>query len=288
MRQHRQNRHGRLNGNGRMTNNLFEAAFECIMCNIPENKRALTVSYAELWASGNLDLSSISAPVEITQPGRPLKPELVAPEQLPKRGMGSLQGRIILMHAIAHIEFNAINLAWDAVYRFRNFPPEYYSDWIRVASEEAQHFSMINNYLNKHNCHYGDYPAHDGLWIMAHKTAHDPLIRMALIPRVFEAKGLDVTPDMIKRFAQHNASDAAKILQTIYKEEIGHVDIGSKWFRYLCRQNNISPDQTFQKILEEYQAVIGKNRLNKNNLNREARLQAGFSESEISMIENMV
>lgn len=288
MRQQHQNRHGRLNGNGLMLDTVYDAAYECLMCVEPEEKLKLTAQTNDLWVSGKLGLDDICAPLVINNPGRPAKPELVAPGRLPKRGMGSLQGRMILMHAIAHIEFNAINLAWDAVYRFRNFPREYYADWIHVAHEEAQHFSLINNYLQQHYCYYGAYPAHDGLWDIAIKTMHDPLIRMALIPRVFEARGLDVTPAMIKTLAHHDDMDAARILQKIYDEEIGHVQIGSKWFEYVCQQNKFLPAQKFMEILDEYQLILGKNRLNKNKLNREARLKAGFTESELDQIENII
>lgn len=265
-----------------MTHNLYEAAYECIMCNNIDNKLEITLKYEELWQSDNLVLHATSAPIKITNPGRPIKPELVSPDKLPKRGIGTQQGRIILMHAIAHIEFNAINLAWDAIYRFRHLPIEYYSDWIHVAKEEVQHFSMIRDYLEQHGSFYGAYAAHDGLWRMAIQTMDDPLIRMAIIPRVFEARGLDVTPDMIKGLINHGAAEAAEILQRIYNDEIGHVHIGSDWFEYLCKQRKVISDVKFQEILNEYQPAFIKNKLNK-----KARRQAGFSNSELTMIENL-
>lgn len=265
-----------------MTSNLYEAAYECIMCCDANDKLELTAKYEKLWKSDNLGLHDNSAPIKIINPGRPVKPGLVTPDKLPRRGMGTQQGRIILMHAIAHIEFNAIDLAWDAVYRFRNLPREYYSDWISVAREEARHFSMIRAWLEQQGSFYGEYAAHDGLWHMAIQTMDDPLIRMALIPRVFEARGLDVTPDMIKGLFNHGADEAAEILQQIYEDEIGHVHIGSAWFEYLCKQRKIKSDVTFQEILKEHKPVFVKNKLNK-----KARRQAGFSDSELTMIENI-
>jgi uncharacterized ferritin-like protein (DUF455 family) len=266
-----------------MASNTYDAAYECIMCCDIDDKLKLTSKYEKLWKSEDLDLYDNSAPIKIIKPGRPLKPELVTPDKLPRRGMGTQQGRIILMHAIAHIEFNAINLAWDAVYRFRNLPKEYYSDWIGVAKEEARHFSMIRAWLEQQGSFYGAYAAHDGLWRMAIQTMDDPLIRMALIPRVFEARGLDVTPGMIKGLINHGAEEAAEILQLIYEDEIGHVHIGSAWFEYLCKQRKIISDVTFREILREYQPVFVKNKLNKI-----ARRQAGFSDSELTMIENII
>jgi uncharacterized ferritin-like protein (DUF455 family) len=265
-----------------MTSNLYEAAYECITCCDVNDKLELTSRYEKSWKSDNLGLHDNSVPVKIRNPGRPERPELVVPDKLPRRGMGTQQGRTILMHAIAHIEFNAINLAWDAIYRFRNLPREYYSDWVGVAREEAMHFSMIRTWLEQQGSFYGEFAAHDGLWHMAIQTMDDPLIRMALIPRVFEARGLDVAPDMIKGLFNHGAEEAAEILQLIYDDEIGHVHIGSVWFEYLCKQRNIISDVTFQEILKEYQPVFVKNKLNK-----KARRQAGFSDSELTMLENI-
>jgi uncharacterized ferritin-like protein (DUF455 family) len=265
-----------------MSSNLYEAAYECIMCCDVNDKLELTSKYEKLWKSDNLSLYDSSAPIKIINPGRPVMPVLVTPDKLPRRGMGTQQGRIILMHAIAHIEFNAINLAWDAIYRFRNLPREYYSDWIGVAREEASHFSMIRAWLEGQGSFYGEYAAHDGLWHMAIQTMDDPLIRMALIPRVFEARGLDVTPGMIKGLVNHGEEKAAEILQQIYEDEIGHVHIGSAWFEYLCKQRKIKSDVKFQEILKDYRPVFVKNKLNK-----KARRQAGFSDSELNMIENI-
>ena len=186
------------------------------------------------------------------------------------------------MHAIAHIEFNAINLALDAAYRFRNQPDEYYSDWIGVAADEARHFLLIQGYLNQHNCDYGDYPAHNGLWDMAVRTQHDVIARMALVPRVMEARGLDVTPQIIERLARVKDHDAVKILQTIYNDEIEHVKIGSRWFYYQCDQNDRDPKTTFLEMIDLH--LHGEL---KGPFNFEARLLAGFNDQELDYLQNL-
>ncbi|MEJ2654165.1 MAG: ferritin-like domain-containing protein [Acidihalobacter sp.] len=149
---------------------------------------------------------------------------------MPRRGLGTREGRAALVHAVAHIEFNAINLALDAVYRFRSLPRAYYDDWLRVADEEARHFMLLADRLTDFGMRYGDLPAHNGLWEMAVKTADDWLLRMALVPRVLEARGLDVTPGMIERLRQAGDMETVAALEVILREEVGHVAIGSRWF----------------------------------------------------------
>jgi uncharacterized ferritin-like protein (DUF455 family) len=190
-------------------------------------------------------------------------------------------GRAALIHAITHIEFNAINLAWDAVCRFHELPKAFYDDWVQVASEEAYHFCLLDTHLCSLGYEYGDFPAHDGLWEMAQKTAHDPLVRMALVPRVLEARGLDVTPGMMKRLRQVGDLQAASILEIILRDEVGHVAIGSHWFRYLCRIRGLNSETTFCHLVTRY--FKGKAR---GPLHRQARLRAGFSEAELRMLEN--
>ena len=184
-----------------------------------------------------------------------------------------------MAHAIAHIEFNAINLALDAVYRFRHLPAPYYGDWLQVASEEALHFSLLSDYLQSHHSYYGAYVAHNGLWEMALKTDHDVLIRMALVPRVLEARGLDVTQSMIARLEQVGDDTLAAILRTIYTDEIGHVGIGSHWFKYLCQIRNMDSDETFSRLLTEYhQAKLT------GPMDELARTQAGFTRNELNFL----
>jgi uncharacterized ferritin-like protein (DUF455 family) len=225
----------------------------------------------------NFDDLDHNSPVNfIKVAGLPTRLQLVPPGKLKRRGIKSQEARNILMHSIAHIEFSAINLAMDACYRFRNLPKQYYQDWLNVAADEARHFELINAYLNLHNCNYGDYPVHNGLWDMAAETAHDPIARMALVPRVLEARGLDVTPPMIARFDSVGDNSAVEILNVIYQDEIGHVYIGSKWFRHLCDQANVEPRQMFMKMVSQY--FHGELR---GPFNVAARLQAGFDREEL-------
>ena len=188
-----------------------------------------------------------------------------------------------MIHAILHIEFNAINLALDAVYRFRDMPEQYYSDWLLVASEEAYHFSLLEKRLNDMGYAYGDMPAHNGLWEMVLKTDHDVLIRMALVPRVLEARGLDVTPGMIEKLKKVGDVKTVEILRIILRDEIGHVAIGSHWFKYCCELKKLEPEKTFRDLLIEYMGR-GPN----GPLHEEARLQAGFSQNEIDELLKMV
>lgn len=220
---------------------------------------------------------------QIQIPGRPERPVLVSPKKLPRRGLGSEAGRVALIHAVAHIEFNAINLALDAVYRFRGMPENYYRDWLRVAADEARHFSMLQTRLRELGHEYGAFDAHNGLWEMAVKTAHDVLVRMALVPRVLEARGLDVTPGMIARLQQAGDTATVEILQTILAEEIPHVAIGSHWFRYCCEARGLEPDATFTTLLAEYMGAAPKGPYNE-----AARLQAGFSAAEMTYLREQV
>jgi len=222
-------------------------------------------------------------PIEsIANPGRPEQPELVAPKGVKRRSFSSSEGRLVLMHSFAHIEFNAINLALDAAYRFQHMPHKFTLDWLKVAKEEAYHFSLINHYLEEHGKAYGAYPAHNGLWDMVKKTDHDVLHRMGLVPRVMEARGLDVTPNMIERFNKINDQKAANILAIIYQDEIGHVKIGNEWFNYCCQQQNQQPIATFKALVQQY--FNGKLR---GPFNWPARKQAGFSEQELQELEQL-
>lgn len=216
---------------------------------------------------------------KVIVPGFPKKVQFVAPRNLKRRSIASQEGRNRLMHSIAHIEFNAINLALDAAYRFRNQSIEYYQDWISIASDEARHFGLIQAYLNQHDCEYGDYACHNGLWEMAVRTDHDIVARMALVPRVLEARGLDVTPKMIVRLTSVGDSAAVDILKVIYDDEITHVEKGSHWFFYQCKQRDLEPRQTFIKMVETY--LHGEL---KGPFNISARLQAGFDEDEMAYL----
>jgi uncharacterized ferritin-like protein (DUF455 family) len=197
--------------------------------------------------------------------------------------MGSAQGRAAFIHSIAHIEFNAIDLAWDAVYRFRGLPHAYYADWVAVANDEARHFTMLRTRLRALGYDYGDFDAHNGLWEMAEKTAHDGLVRMALVPRVLEARGLDVTPAMIVKLRALGDDETAEILATILDEEVAHVAAGSRWFRWYCEQQQCEPQATFGALLAHY-APGATRRI----LNEKARLAAGFSQYELDQLQSVI
>ncbi|RBP52789.1 ferritin-like domain-containing protein [Arenicella xantha] len=260
--------------------NINQQLFQLIMEVDPEAKRcgvqALTFSNAELEAA-----SDDQPPQPIAQPGYPSALALVAPRDLPRRGIQAQTGRNILMHSIAHIEYNAIHLALDAAYRFRQQAVEFYQDWLFVARDEARHFGLVNDYLKQNDCEYGAYPAHNGLWSMTVQTAHDVLDRMALVPRVLEARGLDVSPAMIKRLDSVGDTQAADILRIIYQDEIEHVRIGSKWFNYHCEQRGIAPRIAFQNLIKQhFHGVV------RGPFNIAARLQAGFDQQELDDLIN--
>lgn len=211
-------------------------------------------------------------------PGRPARPLLIHPRDVPNRGLGSVEGRAALLHAVAHIEFNAINLALDACWRFRGMPGAYYRDWLSVAQDEARHFELLAARLAQLGVAYGDLPAHNGLWEAAEKTAQDPLLRMALVPRVLEARGLDVTPGMIRRLQEMRDLETVRILEVILAEEVRHVAIGTHWFLHLCAQRGLEPQATFAALLAEHRVRIVPP------LNVEARLQAGFAPEELDAL----
>lgn len=218
----------------------------------------------------------------ISVPGRPDRPELVPPLQVPCRKMTTLAGRAAMIHALAHIEFNAINLALDAAYRFRDMPRAFYGDWLKVAAEEALHFNLLRNHLRSMGYDYGDFPAHNGLWEMAVKTAQDPLVRMALVPRVLEARGLDATPAIVEKLKSVNDVKAVEILAVVERDEIGHVAIGSHWYLYLCEQRGLEPLAMFKQLLGEYDAPPLKPPFN-----YEGRKAGGFSQEELGWLKSL-
>lgn len=247
----------------------------------PARKCISVARLLEAWRVGGLGIHADDPePVQIEVPGRPQRPLLVRPQDLPRRGLHTEEGRKALLHAIAHIEFNAINLALDAVYRFRQLPPEYISDWLQVAAEEARHFGLLAGRLAELGAGYGDFPAHNGLWEMSLKTDADPMERMALVPRVLEARGLDVTPGMIRRLEAAGDHASVAVLQVIQREEVGHVAIGSRWFRCLAQGRGLDPETTFLNLLEQHMpgGVRPPFAL-------EARMAAGFSRAEMSALE---
>lgn len=209
-------------------------------------------------------------------PGRPSRPELVNPRDVAFRGLGTAEGRAAMVHAVAHIEFNAVNLALDAALRFPGLPSAYYADWISVAQDEARHFAMLSDRLAQLGHAYGDFSAHNGLWEAAEKTAHDPLVRMALVPRVLEARGLDVTPNMIHRLKEVGDKATAAILGVILEEEVRHVAIGTRWYRHLCTLRGVDPVATFRALIAEHRVRLQRP------FNDEARTRAGFEPGELA------
>jgi uncharacterized ferritin-like protein (DUF455 family) len=226
--------------------------------------------------SGNFDSQGLHLP------GRPLKPDLVAPKLVPKRKMDTVEGRAILWHSLAHIEFNAMNLALDAIWRFPNMPSTYYKDWLKVAKEESYHFSLINSHLQSFGFSYGDFPAHNSLWEMVERTTDSVIARMALVPRTMEARGLDAVPEIRERFKQIKDERAVEILEIILHDEIGHVLVGNRWFNFLCANDNLSPITTYQELAEKYRAPTLRGPFN-----FDAREQAGFSSEELSLLGSL-
>lgn len=258
---------------------LFDAALACLRVSSPEQKTALTRQALADHAQYRLPIRRGDAIEAIIEPGRPPTPKLVDARQLPRRGLGSLAGRAALIHAVAHIEFNAINLAWDAVYRFRDMPDAYYRDWVMVAADEARHFGMVCERLDQLGFGYGDFDAHNGLWDMALRTADSCLARMALVPRVLEARGLDVTPPMIQRLRQVGDHETVAVLEVILAEEVAHVAAGTRWFHWCCERDGVEPDATFARLVAQYMDAGVKGPFN-----MQARLAAGFSQAELDQL----
>jgi uncharacterized ferritin-like protein (DUF455 family) len=192
--------------------------------------------------------------------------------------MRTHDGHVAAVHAIAHIEANAIDLAVDAVHRFRDLPGDFHDDWLRVAVEEAHHFELLRARLRALGADYGDLPAHGRLWDACAGTADDPLARMALVPRVLEARGLDVTPAMRARFAEAGDVETAEVLDVILREEVGHVAVGDRWFRHLCAQRVEEPEAAFARLLTDAGVRV------RPPLNTEARLAAGFTGAELAAL----
>lgn len=232
----------------------------------------------------SIDPAKMLAPPAATAlPGHPERPELRRHTEMARRSPATPQGRAVLIHAIAHIEFNAINLALDAIWRFPDMPPDFYLDWLQVAGEEAKHFNLLRDHLRSQGHDYGDFPAHQGLWTMCEKTQGDIVARMALVPRTMEARGLDATPLIQAKLRQVGSEDAlaaVAILDTILREEIGHVAIGNHWYRWLCKRAGLEPESHYAALTRQYAAP----RL-RPPFNTPARRAAGFSETELRWLQ---
>lgn len=244
----------------------------------PLAKAVGTQALQQAWTQGRMMLDvgqHIDAPKGI--PGRPDRPPLVPPREVGQRSMASVEGRAALIHALAHIEFNAINLALDAVWRYPDMPDTFYADWLKVAAEEALHFSLLSEHLQSLGFVYGDFKAHNSLWEMAEKTTGDLLARMALVPRTLEARGLDATPGVRNKLAQVGDIKAAEILDIILRDEIGHVDIGNRWYRWLCQQRELDVMSTYSALAQQYKAPALRGPFN-----LDARRLAGFTDQELA------
>lgn len=259
--------------------NIFSTVYECLMTQELDAKVKKLQELQEYWSEDAFEFSPTAEIHRVPDAGRPELPILVSPKDLPKRRLGSKEGQIALMHSIAHIEFNAVNLALDAIYRFQNMPRAYYQDWLGVAGEESYHFQMVREHLYHLGAEYGDLTAHNGLWLTTYETDHDPLVRMALVPRTLEARGLDVTPPMLQKLRAIGDKRGVEILKILLRDEIGHVEVGTRWFRYLCAERGLNPFNTFKEILENY--YHGDLR---GPFNMEARIAAGFCEDEIAWL----
>jgi uncharacterized ferritin-like protein (DUF455 family) len=258
---------------------LRQAALAALCLPDPEAKAARALALFEALDEGGIDTeAALCAPPHL--PGRPQRPRLVPPKQVPARSPFTHEGRAALLHAVAHIEFNAINLALDAVWRFAGLPRDFYADWLRVASEEALHFTLLHEHLRSLGHEYGDFDAHDGLWTMAERTAGDVLARMALVPRTLEARGLDATPPMQAKFARAGDARAVEILGVILRDEIGHVAIGNRWYRWLCARDGLDPEAHYAVLAQRH----GAPRL-RGPFNLDARRAAGFTADELDSLE---
>jgi uncharacterized ferritin-like protein (DUF455 family) len=261
---------------------LRETALAILVNTDPQSKvdRLFSLYGEHLAQRVVINLSGNFVSLDIELPGRPAKPELVAPKLVPKRKMDTVEGRAILWHSLAHIEFNAMNLALDAIWRFPNMPKVYYEDWLKVAKEESYHFSLINAHLQSFGFSYGDFPAHNSLWEMVERTSDSVIARMALVPRTMEARGLDAVPEIRDRFKQIQDERAVEILEIILHDEIGHVLVGNRWFNFLCANENLSPIATYRDLAKKYCAPTLRGPFN-----FEAREQAGFTSEELELLE---
>ena len=253
-------------------------AGEALRLSEPEDKRdriatMVAAVESESWptaADGPVDI------VPVVEVGRSARITYVAPRDLKRRTWGSPAGRFATLHALAHIEANAVNLALDAVHRFAAMPADYYRDWVRIASEELSHFDLLERRLAASGGAYGDLGCHDGLWDIAVRTADDVVARMALVPLVFEARGLDVTPGLIERFERHGDAESADVLRIVLRDEVGHVAAGARWFRVTCASRALDPVPEFERLVEEHSLLLVPP------FNVDARVAAGFDADDLA------
>ncbi len=233
---------------------LASRARELVLEAVPLEKVALAKRTADLWHAGTLGLGRVSSPIGMPErPGRPDRPLLLAPREMPKRSAGGIKGRFALLHSLAHIELNAVDMTWDLIGRFahEDVPHAFFDDWVQVGLEEACHFELVSQRLAELGGAYGDLPAHDGLWQSAQKTSHDLMARLAVVPLVLEARGLDVGPAMLASLKAAGDERSAEVLGVIYRDEKKHVAFGMKWFRHFCRRRGVAPEPLFHQLVRE-------------------------------------
>jgi uncharacterized ferritin-like protein (DUF455 family) len=266
---------------GMQATELRALALEVLAITDPTTKAAAATELRAAARGGSAALDAMARlPLRAGLPGRPTLPRLVPAQQVPGRSPFTLEGRAALIHAICHIEFNAINLALDAVWRFDGMPEAYYLDWLQVAAEEALHFTLLRAHLQTLGRDYGDFDAHDGLWQMTEATAGDIVARMALVPRTLEARGLDATPPIQAKLRKAGDLAAVAILDIILRDEIGHVAIGNRWYGWLCAQQGLDAEALYPQLVARYAAP----RL-RGPFNLAARRAAGFSEAELVALD---
>lgn len=251
---------------------LAEAAQTVLLTGEPAQKCAAARRFAHAWCKG--EIATVGRAELPDRPARPARPMLLPPREMPRRRARGLKGRVALLHAVAHIELNAVDLAWDLIGRFADaaLPRAFFDDWVAVADDEARHYSLLSDRLAALGAAYGDLPAHDGLWRSAQKTAHDLLARLAIVPLLLEARGLDVTPSMAASLRAGGDEASAAALDLIYAEEIGHVAAGRRWFEALCARRGLDPGTTFRDLVSQHHGGPPKPPFN-----HAARAEAGLS-----------
>lgn len=254
---------------------IRQLALQIVLESEPDKKAALA---GQLDTSSPVDPNTVIAEIDGI-PGRPIRPELFAKLQFKKQSLTTTEGRGILIHSLAHIELNAIDLAADIAWRFHGMPDSFYRQWIKIAQEEAQHFELLRDHLQSLGYQYGDFPAHNGLWEMAERTKHDLLARLALVPRTLEARGLDASPPVKAKLVSAGDHRAGEILDIILRDEIGHVAVGNHWYRYLCGLQSLDPITTYKMMADKYSAPKPRGPFN-----LEARRAAGFDEAELQAL----
>jgi len=261
--------------------NLFQEAAICLKLADPEAKIAYGLEVVSAWFDNKLEWDSFEAPIIINSPGQADKPVIVPIKKIKKRGFGSDKQIASLLHALAHIEITAINLAWDSICRYPGMPKEYYNDWVNTAKDEGEHFFDLRQQMQQFGFDYGDFPVHGELWKMAVLTGDKLMHRMAILHRVLEARALDVVPVSVEKFQSINAFDTAKVLINIANDEINHVSAGTRWYHYCCEQEKVNPDTTFFQLIKHYLHFYPKGPFNE-----DSRKLAGFSDNEIQLLNH--